>query len=281
MNKLSEPSFSIAIYYDSMIENIIKTNEHGSLKPIYQSIKQTLVSEELKYKTLANNGDLNNIPPGVLPSNKLDKKDMKFLYTKLKKEGRTYYDLIKNNTYLKRCPYCEKRDVSELDHFLPQDTHPMYAVTPANLVPSCHDCNTVKLNKNREIIHPYFEDTSYEKWMVCEIKVLFQVMIVSYKISFKDSSLPQKTKDRIVNTVNLLELHTNYATWASSLISNKKLIWKNQFQTGGINALINLITQEQMSINPQLESENSYKKSFYRGFIEYLNQQNPDMSFLR
>lgn len=281
MNKLSEPSFSINNYYDSLIENVQKKNYSGALKPVYQGIKQVLLLEEQKYKTFASSGNLNSLPQGSLPSTLLDESDMKFLYTKLKKEGRTFYDLIRNNTYLKRCPYCEKRDVSELDHFLPQKLYPMYTIIPANLVPSCHDCNTAKLDKDIEIIHPYFEDTSQEQWMVCEIKIQFQVMVVSYKLSFKDSSLSPDLQKRIINTVNMLKLHVDYATWTASLISNKKGIWKNYLQNGGIEALVDLITQEYNSINPNLETDNSYKKVFYRAFISFLKQNNPDMSFLR
>ena len=240
-----------------------------------------MLIEEQNYQSFALNGNLKSIPCGILPSEKLSESDMKFLYTKFKNEGRSFYEVLRNNTFFKKCPYCEKRDVSELDHFLSQNSYPMFTIIPMNLVPSCHDCNTGKLDKNLEIIHPYFEDTRKEKWMICEIKVIFQVMVVSYKLSFKNTTFSSDTKKRIINTVNMFKLHVNYATWAASLISNKKGVWKSQIQKGGVFALVNLINEEYKSINSQMESDNSYKKVFYRSLINYLQQNSPDLSFLQ
>ena len=117
--------------------------------------------------------------------------------------------------------------------------------------------------------------------MICEIKVIFQVMVVSYKLSFKNTTFSSDTKKRIINTVNMFKLHVNYATWAASLISNKKGVWKSQIQKGGVFALVNLINEEYKSINSQMESDNSYKKVFYRSLINYLQQNSPDLSFLQ
>lgn len=44
----------------------------------------------------------------------------------------------------KVCPYCDNNlATAELDHFLPKDDFPFLSCHPDDLVPSCHDCNSV------------------------------------------------------------------------------------------------------------------------------------------
>src|ERR1035438_3503170 len=44
----------------------------------------------------------------------------------------------------KVCPYCDNNTRNlELDHFLPQDEFPLLSCHPDNLIPSCHDCNSI------------------------------------------------------------------------------------------------------------------------------------------
>ena len=156
----------------------------------------------------------------------------------------------------------------------------MYFISPIILVHSCHECNNDKRYYDLEIIHPYFDDTLQTKWMVCELSIMYNVLVANYRISFVGSSLPERTKTKIVNTVNIMQLHKYYATWTASLISNKKKLWYEQWREGGTDSLIRLISREYSSIDSKLESINSYKKVFYRSFIEFLKDDNIDMSFL-
>lgn len=280
MNKLVAPTICINDFYLALISNIIKKCDGIPLKPLYEDIHRILVLEEIKYRQHAINGTLMDLSPYEHPSEFLKIKDMKFLYEKLKKEQREIYNQIKATSYMKRCPYCEKRDISELDHFLSQSLYPMYVITPINLIPSCHECNNAKRDDDIEIIHPYFDDTLQTKWMVCELSIMYNVLVVNYKISFVESPVPERTRRKIVNTVNKMQLHKYYATWTASLISNKKGLWFEQFKEGGIDSLIRLITREYNSIDSKLESINSYKKVFYHSFIEFLKDENADISFL-
>ena len=62
------------------------------------------------------------------------------------------------------CPYCGELVVPvTLDHFLPKEAFPEYALLSANLVPICTPCNTAKgevvvdRSGNRLFSHPYFD----------------------------------------------------------------------------------------------------------------------------
>ena len=60
--------------------------------------------------------------------------------------------------------------VKTLDHYLPKSKFPLYAVTPYNLIPACSDCNKDKFNdvsicREKETIHPYYDDFTDEVWI--------------------------------------------------------------------------------------------------------------------
>jgi hypothetical protein len=89
------------------------------------------------------------------------------LYDRVLVKGgeRDTYDKLKSLARFGRCPLCGQRDVKTLDHYLPRASFPEFCVTPANLVPSCTDCNKAKLDYvadcyDRQSFHPYFDDWS-------------------------------------------------------------------------------------------------------------------------
>lgn len=72
-------------------------------------------------------------------------------------------DTLRRRT-LTFCPACgEDGTPNTLDHYLPKDTYPEFAVSPANLFPMCDICQGAKgtklLNADSErlFLHPYFD----------------------------------------------------------------------------------------------------------------------------
>lgn len=62
------------------------------------------------------------------------------------------------------CQYCTLNSVNTLDHIIPKENYPEYAVHPKNLFPACSQCNSKKSNKwldnnnNFEFINLYSHD---------------------------------------------------------------------------------------------------------------------------
>ncbi len=59
------------------------------------------------------------------------------------------------------CPMCGSLKSWNIDHYLPQSTHPDWSLFSLNLIPSC-DCNLKRGNRligpgNERILHPYFD----------------------------------------------------------------------------------------------------------------------------
>lgn len=239
-----------------------------------------MVLAEDEYIRLGKTNQLSLVSKDIVPCPELELEDMRFLYKKMRKEGHHYYTIIKESPFMKRCPYCEKRDVEELDHYLSQKDFPIHCITPANLIPSCPECNHDKLASDIELVHPYFDDTTQVGWLFCELKIIYGLLIPEYYINFQQTKYDSKLKQKIVNTFNCLELHTYYAEWAAALITNKTKLWKSQYDSGGVSSLVDLLEREMNSIDSRLESINSYKKVFYKSFIKFISE-NEDLDFLK
>jgi len=72
----------------------------------------------------------------------------------------------RNNHDLNECPFCGNPfSPNTLDHFIPKEEWPEFAIFPNNLVPQCKDCAPIKgkkyfseLEKKAIFIHPIYND---------------------------------------------------------------------------------------------------------------------------
>lgn len=108
---------------------------------------------------------------------KITSLEMKHLYDRSfvpHESTRPIYNAILQSAPRNICPLCNQRTVGTLDHHLSKAHHPAFAVTPANLVPACRECNEgtgarrPKLSKD-QTLHPYFDNVDTEIWLKAEI----------------------------------------------------------------------------------------------------------------
>lgn len=174
MIKLEKPRLN----QRKILTDCILNAREGTFKNSILASIDEVVEKSRIYDEKAMCGSLSDITAHNLLESGATKEDMKKLYeTKFvpkHENGRQYYDSIKLLAPNKRCPYCAQRNVSTLDHYLPKSQYPTYAVTAYNLVPSCSDCNTEKQdevfnNREEEVIHPYYDDFTDEKWIFAEM----------------------------------------------------------------------------------------------------------------
>lgn len=66
---------------------------------------------------------------------------------------------VREDHDLVACPLCGGGGVVTLDHFLPEEDYPEYAVFSFNLVPSCDPCQRRRSRKGSKFhfLHPYFD----------------------------------------------------------------------------------------------------------------------------
>jgi hypothetical protein len=139
----------------------------------------TLVKAEADYVTSGKAGTLYKTKKSAAISGVVSASEMSRVYKgTFSRKGSivrsTYYDYLKLQSPHGICPSCSQRVVSTLDHYLPKSKHPLYSITPANLVPSCSDCNKTKSSKqaksaDQQTLHPYFDDVEGEIWLKAQV----------------------------------------------------------------------------------------------------------------
>jgi hypothetical protein len=110
------------------------------------------------------------------PDSPQDRREMINTYTNRmaheRAPGRPVYNALK--LAAKRCPLCNHRDVSTLDHHLPKTVYSLHCVTPVNLIPACSDCNKIKSDTASataadQTLHPYFDNVDQDTWLKAEV----------------------------------------------------------------------------------------------------------------
>lgn len=94
---------------------------------------------------------------------------------------------------LARCPFCGLSETSTLDHYLPKEQHPQFAVFSRNLVPCCSPCNTRKselvvdeATDVRFFLHPYFDDVPDTSFIQLRVTLLPDALGLSFRVHRPD-----------------------------------------------------------------------------------------------
>ncbi|MDO8775731.1 MAG: hypothetical protein Q7K57_44925 [Burkholderiaceae bacterium] len=181
--------------------------------------------------------------------------------------GRQYYDRLLNSAPHSKCPMCGFGHVSTLDHHLPKARYPLFSVLPANLVPSCTDCNKGKgaqvLNGLNDISHPYFEDSRIEtdSWLHASVNETSPATAAFSVVA--PAHWPADLSRRVVNYFVDLKLPRRFSIEAGSeLISLSGYL--EQLETSPqIRTYLQKIAQVERNIG-----RNSWKAALYAALSE-------------
>jgi hypothetical protein len=144
----------------------------------FVSVRPEIEAASSEYETKAGVGDLCLIATANSVGGVVTREEMTKLYDVRmcgkNGPGRAIYDQIRLLPPGDRCPFCDQRNVSTLDHILPKSQYPALAVAPQNLVGACLECNKVKLARipttpEDTMLHPYFDDISKTQWLKARI----------------------------------------------------------------------------------------------------------------
>ena len=151
--------------------------DDADFKARVESTADTLEAGETAYSAQANRQSL-HILDGHDHVGLLTRDEMVSLYddrlSKMGHPAREIYDSLRAAAKFNICPLCGQRQVASLDHYLPKSSHPLFAITPINLVPCCSDCNKAKLaevaqDAASQTFHPYFDDFDDGIWLVARV----------------------------------------------------------------------------------------------------------------
>ncbi len=174
MRSIQKPTFKALFTFTLCVNN----RREPGLRLRMLAIAAQIDSAELIYEQRGENATLFEIPQESTVSNIVSSTEMESLYTgtfsRLGSLSRYIYDKIKVSAKHGVCPLCAHRIVSTLDHYLAKSLHPIYAVTPLNLIPACSDCNKSKLawqpvTAEDQTLHPYFDEIDDDVWLKASV----------------------------------------------------------------------------------------------------------------
>ncbi len=175
MKRLPLPAFEVKDAVEQCATGITIAERSQALLAALPSFQ----AAEATYKALAPAGQLFQIPTSDQVTPRLSGELMGTIYkshfARVGSPSRALYEAVRFAPPYGLCPMCGQRIVSTVDHYLPQSLHPIFNLTPANLVPACSDCNKGKLAKfaqsaEEQTLHPYFDDLGNERWLVVDVR---------------------------------------------------------------------------------------------------------------
>lgn len=217
MKKITRPNHLVSAALKACISRI----EDASFKVRADSANADFEQGETDYSEHATHHKLHDVK-GQNNVGQLTRDEVVSLYDeRLSKKGhpaREIYDSLRAAAKFNICPLCGQRQVASLDHYLPKSSHPLFAITPINLVPCCSDCNKAKSAKvgtdaASQTFHPYFDDFDDGVWLVARV-IEANPPAILFSVSSPDGWSAVKIQ-RAVNHFNLLGLDELYGSNAA------------------------------------------------------------------
>lgn len=251
------------------------------LKADMEKCRSTILSESKSFDKKMLCGQISAIIPQE-DINGVPKHEIEKLYTQklINKNGkaRKYYDLLLQGAPYGICPYCNHREASTLDHFLPKAHYTPLVITPVNLVPACKDCNT---NKNDVIVqaedeaffNPYYENVDAHVWLVATLieNLDCQELAMLYSVDSVIALSDEHYYNRLNHQLSTLQLERIYGIQASRELQTVKRQYIRIFKASGRDAVLHEI---EFQIEDRSDNPNSWQSAMYRGlnttwFLDY------------
>ncbi len=126
------------------------------------------------------------------------------------------------------CPYCTLDTNPDLDHYLPKEEFPEFALHGRNLVYICTTCNRKKSkyfksvpDENRLFIHPAYEPTSLNSVITVTLRYAPRAVVAKYSID-DNADVPDDEKAQLTRHFTRLGLQERYATRAQNSLTALK-----------------------------------------------------------
>lgn len=260
MIRTPAPTYQIATVYTACVDR----TEDPVLNEALAAERARVLTRSASYLEAGAAPSFHTIQPQQ-PQN-LVHEELSGIYERVMVQGgeRAVYLGIKARAYLQCCPLCAHRDVTTLDHYLPKENYPEFAVLPINLVPSCMSCNGAKhtfipATAGDQLFHPFFDDWSAFQLLRADVQVT-QYIDVDFFID--PAGAPPNVVERAQNHFERLQLGSLYALNAAVELVSKRGELVEHFDGGGTAALASELTREATSRRRPFR--NTWQPALYR-----------------
>ena len=243
MKKIDKPLYSSTQALNLCIKSKESRIANADLVNRLKLVRHTVSDEEIYYIEKADEQSLFSVETQEDIDGVVTIDEMKNLYEKTfvrSKYPRKIYNSIISSPDHGTCPYCFQRKVSTIDHYLPKDNFPVFAISPINLLPSCPVCNTKKSNyktdvATNQLIHPYFDETNDGRWLYADVIEIKPIVII-FKTNCPEE-WPVIKRKRIENHFDFLKLGELYSCHSGSEIAGMSFKLEQAFAGGGAHGV--------------------------------------------
>lgn len=253
---------------ETIFTNCIDRTEDPELVETLTAERARVIKRCAMYAVHAKDMTLFEIEPE--PPVHLIREDLAEIYDRVVVGGgeRHVFLGIKAAAPYNRCPLCAHRDVASLDHYLPRENYPEFAVLPMNLVPSCSGCNGEKRSfipnvAEEQLYHPYFDNWSMHTLLTATVHIGAYVD-VSFGIA--EDGLPDLVRRRAQHHFDRLKLDELYSANAEVELISKREDFQMTFEAGGPEVLRQELARE--AINRRRPFRNAWQPALYRALAE-------------
>lgn len=175
----------------------------------------------------------------------------------------------------RRCPFCGIGESATLDHYLPQENYPQYAIFPKNLIPCCDPCNRRKSDRVqceetqlRLFFHPYYDLIPDERFLTVAIELQPDAMEIKYELSQTDG-VAQADFDRLSSHFNLLSLPDRYCLMSADELRGRYGVIESRYgQQRDAQGVRDLLALEAQSLASEYGS-NHWRAVLYTALSEH------------
>lgn len=168
MIRMTKPVVDI----DQYVSTVVQERQNGTNAILFSGLEAQWKERCHSYEASGGDGTL----IAVWPLAKTHGNSFKNLYSKPQNGVQAGYLNSLRDRKLQMCPMCgEAGTPNTLDHYLPKDEYPDFAILPQNLVPACDICQGHKLalfqeDGERLFMHPYYDQFLDTQVIRLEIK---------------------------------------------------------------------------------------------------------------
>lgn len=197
-----------------LLDDIIQAKK-GDNKKRLEALKEDLEERYDDYCDKVDNNELHLLTEKWHYDKNDTMSDGYFLYHQYDNSKKSMSDLrnrvieANNGEIVLKCPICELRDATDLDHYAPRQLFPEYSVHSFNLIPICHECNNKKSTKwcecgKRLFFNAYYDTPTEES--LFDVYVKNENGILRMHLYLKKFENPKETTRIALTTIIVLDL---------------------------------------------------------------------------
>ena len=181
-----------------------------------------------------------------------------------------------SSNYQSTCQYCTVNSVNSLDHFIPKDLFPEFSVHPSNLVPSCTECNSKKLdrwlnNNHHFFLNLYIDLLPNNQYLFVELNV---ISLNNIDINFKvdnSNNIPVQLYTIITSHYTELELFQRFKDKSSDVVIELTNSIQASLRNGVSMPTIQQTTLDTCNLDKQHKGHNYYQIILKEALIQSNN----------